>query len=294
MNILYTITWPASDSGDLPRQFFEQLRAGVAQGARFPFDCPYEVALVRAAQSPDATPPAHGWAVAVLAMRVTTTEIGASEHTVPEMEKWFQQCIPGGIPAGSTIQSTEARHLKLASELEADFDVVENFGTFVGEPDAEAPAPAAAPPPPVSPKEAPKAGFGQPLTQEAQKILTSPPVSTPPDGFSPPLAAAPPARPAQSDDSDKLGTCLGIGLMAGGVLLIPVSLLLGALLALGQFSTDPTTGGATNTSTTDFVLLLACCPVPLLVLAVGMILLGVYLPRWMKQNQPRPAAPPTR
>ena len=69
--------------------------------------------------------------------------------------------------------------------------------------------------------------------------------------------------------------------MAAGVLLIPVSLLLGALLAFGQFSTDPTTGGAPATSTGDFLLFLACCPAPVFVLGVGLILLGIFVPRWM-------------
>jgi hypothetical protein len=286
MNILYTITWPGTHSEELPRQFFDQLRQGVARGVSFPFDCPYEIALVRATETPDATPPAHDWAVAVLAMRVTTHEIGATDNTLPALENWFKECAaPGEIPQGSVVESAEASHLKLESELRTDYVLVESFGTFVGEPEPE---PEGSPPtsarPPLSPEsEALKALVEHPvIAQEAPKPPTSPTTPTPPPPYVP---------PALSNDTEKLGTCLGILLMAGGVLLVPVSVLLGALMALGQFSPNTEPGSAAANSIAEFIMLLACCPLPILILGVGLILLGVFLPRWIKQNQSRPAPP---
>lgn len=285
MNILYTITWPGTHSGELPRQFFNQLREGVARGVSFPFDCPYEVALVHATEAPDATPPAHDWAVAVLAMRVTTNEIGATDNTLPVLEGWFKQCAaPDVISQGSVIESTEASHLKLESELRTDYDIVESFGTFVGEPEAapEGSTPTTARPPLSPESEALKALVEHPGSQGNPPPPTRPTAPTTPPPYVP---------PARANDSEKLGTCLGILLMAGGVLLIPVSILLGALMALGQFSPNTETSSTSTTSTTEFIMLLACCPLPILVLGVGLILMGIFLPRWIKQNQSRPAPP---
>jgi hypothetical protein len=277
MNILYTITWPEIDSEETPRLFYGQLRASVAHGARFPYDCPYEIALVQASTTPDATPPAAAWAVAVLANSVASETLGGTEQTVPLLEGWFRQCVPGGIPPGGLIHSGHATHLKLASELRPDYVIIENFGTFVGEPEIELPAK------PLSAEAvALKALVGQPLSAEAQRALASLP--------SRPLATAPvnplPAIP------NTVSTCLGVGLMIAGVILIPVSLVLGALMAFGQFSSAPATAGSTTTSTTDFIFLLACCPLPILILGIGMIFLGIFLPRWLKQTQSLPVTPP--
>jgi hypothetical protein len=286
MNILYTITWPESETGDAPRQFFNQIRESVARGASFPFDCPYEIALVQPSKTPDATRPRPEWAVAILAMRVTTSEIGASENTLPQLRTWLAGCIPSTIPADAVYQSSEASHLKLASELGRDYNIVANFGTFVGEPEMERPAEPAKPKPSISPEtEALKALVGQPLSAEAQKVLGSPPQS---ERNGPGNTAAPAAQPAISD---KVRACLTIGLLVSGVLLIPVSLVLGALLAFGEFTPDPSTG-ASSGSTAEFIQYVACCPLPVLILGIGLIFLGIFLPRWLKETQSLPVNQP--
>jgi len=285
LNILYTITWPESDSEDSPRKFYEQLRSSVASGARFPYDCPYEIALVRASSTPDATPPHAVWAVAILANSVTGSSMGALDQTVPELERWFSKYIPGGRTSGSVIHTAEASHLKLASELRPDYDVVENFGTFVGEPEVEPfTETVEAKPMLVSEMEALKTLAGQPLSQEAPKILTNPPTHP----VAPPLKSV----TTQPASSNTVSSCLGLGLMISGVILIPISLVLGALMAIGQFYSDPSPTNTTTTSIGEFLLYLACCPVPVLVLGIGMIFLGVYIPRWLKQNQSPPVILP--
>lgn len=285
MNILYTITWPNSASDEQPRQFYEQLRAGAARGVPFPFDTPYEVGLVHVTETPDATPPAHDWAVAIMAMSVATEEMGAADRTLPVLENWFKACAPEGIAPGA-VQTAEASHLKLESELRTDYEVVSSFGTFVGEPEADSAAPAAPPKPALTTEmEALKAVVNEPLAPKIEPVSAAVPPPVPPP---PPVTPPPATAPATANDSNTLSTCVGIGFMAAGVLLIPVSILLAALFAMGQFSTNPETGAATTTTMTDFVLILACCPLPLLIMGIGLILLGVFLPRWIKQNQARP------
>jgi hypothetical protein len=284
MNILYIITWPESNSEETSRQFYEQLRSSVARGARFPYDCPYEIALVRASDTPDATPPLAGWAVATLANSVAADSIGDTGHTVPKLESWFNQCIPGGIQPGRSIHSAHATHLKLASELRPDYDIIANFGTFVGEPELEIPEkPVESNPAQSIEAETSKAGRGQTLSfaQAVEKLQGTPP---------PPSVNTVTPRPAISN---KVSTCLGLGMMITGVILIPVSLVVAALLAFGVFYTDPSSASTTaQTSVGEFFLYLACCPLPVLVLGVGLVTLGIFIPRWLKETQSLPVAPP--
>ena len=83
------------------------------------------------------------------------------EHTLPELENWFKQCVPGGLPPGSLIQPAVATHLKLASEMRPDYEVVANFGTFVGEPELETPPGRTNPP------------ASQPVSAETPKVLSA-------------------------------------------------------------------------------------------------------------------------
>jgi hypothetical protein len=292
MNFLYTITWLDSDQEETARLFYGKLRASIAGGARFPFDGPYEVALARASSTPDATPPPADWAVVFLVMRFAANELGASDQSLPQLENWFSQCIPGGIPAGARIMPGQATHLRLDSELSPDYKVVGSFGTFVGEPEVAPPQAAGESKPaeaaeaakaPLSPEaEALKALVGLPLTDQLKAALNRQALLAPPPPPSRVETYPPPAAPAKPAFSPTARTCLGLALLISGVLLVPVSLVLGALMALGQFTPPDPSSTIPPTSTTDFIFLLACCPLPILVLGAGLILLGVFLPRWMK------------
>ncbi len=263
MNILYTITWPEIGSKQVPKQIFEQIRSAVGQGLKFPFDCPYEVALVKADGADD-----NPQMVVILGVSTTPLLVGDCSSTLPQITDWLNHCLPTEVHLnGGVISARPATHLKIEPELGEGYQLIANFGTFVGEPDLKRPDP----PPAV-------VGSAQVKVEGEKPRATPTAVSVP---LKAPAAKAAARTPAISSTAR---SCITISLLVSGVLAIPISLVLGAVLALGEFSQDPTSTTATAPgSPGEFALILLCCPIPILVLGIGLILLGIYLPRWLKE-----------
>lgn len=275
MNFTYTITWPNPHDAEAPHQFYNALRAGVVRnnsqpgGARFPFDCPYEVGLARSLEEPP------GWMVAILAVQVADARDAQGADTVPLLVAWIDQCRPGGLPGEASLTSAPANHIKLASELGAGYKVVDSFGTFAGEPtlkdlEREAPTPPAETPPP------------QKITIPADPAAKVTPIPPAPQPQPPPKPISKPAPRPTAQASPAAGipgevTCLRVGLIAGGALLGLAGLALAAVLALAQSSPGASSGPG------ELVLALLCCPLPALVLGAGLIVLGAILPKLLKR-----------
>lgn len=279
MNIRYTITWPDPRDAQAPRQFYEALRAGVARnnsqpgGARFPFDCPYEVGLMRSIEGqPD-------WMVAILAVQVVDSRDAQGADMAPLLSAWIEQCHPDGLSGEASLTSAPANHIKLASELGSGYEVIDSFGTFAGEPtlaDLAREAPAA----PTPPAETPPPLKSTVAVDPAAKNTPVKPAPRSPSPLKP--GSKPTPRPAAQASPatvipGEVTTCLRIGLIAGGALLGLAGLALAVLLALAQSSSSASSGPG------EIVLALLCCPLPALVLGVALVVFGAILPKFMKR-----------
>lgn len=272
MNILYTVLW--TDNEELPRASFQRLRDAVARGERLPFDGPYEVALVRE--------PTGQVAVAVLALTANAPIAGDAASSLPEFTGWFaRMALTGGAPAPS-YDAQPAQHLKLASELGPSALVLENFGTFVGEPDEAAPGVAAP-------------GMAAPGMAAAPVVMVAPvqpaPAAAP---FQAVAAAAPaparvpippvaPAAAAQTGLSSGCATALRVTLLVGGILLLVGGVCVGSLGVIGYFI--PSSNIDPQTDTGNFILGMAVCFLPVILAGGVLVVIGILLPRWLKGKQ---------
>ena len=123
---------------------YTKLKLGVEQGMRFPFTCPYQVALVHNLAVPEE------WMVAILVMRGTPGDDSVEQSH--ELETWAESCgaefgqdRSGVSPAlGGSIQAALDRKYSGPKEYLA------NFGTISGPNSAH---PSLLKPPPTSEKE---------------------------------------------------------------------------------------------------------------------------------------------
>lgn len=92
MDLIYLKSWlycPIEDSQKGAKQYFDALRAGLKKGIAFPFDVPYEIALVHTRSGGD-----EWWMVGTLAKRGNFND--DSVETVEKLDAWEEQCGASG------------------------------------------------------------------------------------------------------------------------------------------------------------------------------------------------------
>ena len=92
MDLIYLKSWlycSIENSEKGAKEYFEALRQAPAKGVKFPFDVPYEVALVHTHQGSD-----EWWMVGVLAKRGNAFD--DSSETVKALDTWIEACGAGG------------------------------------------------------------------------------------------------------------------------------------------------------------------------------------------------------
>ena len=112
------------------RDFFEKLKEGTKNGVQFPFDCPYEVALVHCSKE-------EHWCVGILVLRGTP---GDDSREISEtLMKWYDECK--GDPSGADKDTNYALRPSVEGTLRARYGShyrsVEVFGNIPDEKSAQ-------------------------------------------------------------------------------------------------------------------------------------------------------------
>ncbi|HEX2980296.1 MAG TPA: hypothetical protein VHO48_08535 [Anaerolineaceae bacterium] len=290
MNLLYAVSWYYSGASDEARAFYLALRRGVAQGKSFPIPCPYEVALVHALPNPDSY-----WMVAVLALRNTPGD--DSLDTTNRINDWFKEC---GAAGWEDKETRSARAVSVESELGSGYEVTDSFGTFVGEPNPGDPEPPAEAPEehPTGPSEPPAIETAAPIALLPEPASAAAPITEPVTepaspaqvtadligalgGAPRPQPAAPYAVPAPAapQSGTRPNSCFGIGLTVLGVMLVIGGFGVGLLFLLGQIA------GESENSFEDFLLAIACVPLPVVIAGAVLLALGVFLTRRARRTE---------
>ncbi len=124
MNYIWMFSWlyGSEDScQERSRDFYNKLCNGIQGGIRFPFECPYQIYLLRNQLATE-------WVVVVPVM--LNTQGDDSIEKAEKLEKWFEACGTSGWDDrvvkrmhSNTIQSTIA--------IEAhSYDYIDSFGTI--------------------------------------------------------------------------------------------------------------------------------------------------------------------
>lgn len=124
MNYIWMFSWLYGDEDTCQegsREFYYKLRNGIERGIRFPFECKYQVHLLKNQLATE-------WVVAVLVM-LNTHEDDSIEQG-EKLEKWFTACGTSRWDDrvvkrmhGSTIQSTLAIYA-------LSYEYIDCFGTL--------------------------------------------------------------------------------------------------------------------------------------------------------------------
>lgn len=105
---------------------YTRLKLGVEQGKPFPFECPYQVALVHNLATPEE------WMVAILVMLGTPGDDSVEQFDV--LEKWVESC--GANMGHDRIGVSPVRGSSIQAELDRKYswpkEYLANFGTISG------------------------------------------------------------------------------------------------------------------------------------------------------------------
>jgi hypothetical protein len=123
MDLVYLKSWlycSLEDSQAGAREFFNKLRASLDSGVKFPFEVPYEVALVHTRSGGD-----EWWMVGVLAKR--NNPFDDSSETVNKLDAWVEQCGAGGY---DTTEYPTARGGSIRGTFaDSRYSIVDQFST---------------------------------------------------------------------------------------------------------------------------------------------------------------------
>jgi hypothetical protein len=121
MDLIYLKSWlycSIEDSEKGAREYFQTLRQALAKGVKFPFDVPYEVALVHTRQGSD-----QWWMVGTLAKRGNGYD--DSSETVEKLDAWETECGAGGY---DTTEYPSARGGSILGTFAGSmYEIVDSF-----------------------------------------------------------------------------------------------------------------------------------------------------------------------
>ena len=98
---------------------FNVLRSGIAQGKKFPFDCPYQVALIH-------NPIGSEWLVAILVMRGTPGDDSIEQANL--LKNWIYEC--GGSTGEDRIGQPVFGDTIKSSFSGRGWDYIDSFGSI--------------------------------------------------------------------------------------------------------------------------------------------------------------------
>ena len=121
MDLIYLKSWlycSIENSEKGAKEYFEALRQAPAKGVKFPFDVPYEVALVHTRSGGD-----EWWMVGVLAKRGNPFD--DSSETVQKLDAWEVECGASGY---DTTEYPSARGGSIRSTFgDSRYQIVDEF-----------------------------------------------------------------------------------------------------------------------------------------------------------------------
>jgi len=125
MNYLHLLSWyyQGAVGESNARGFFGKLEASTKNGVKFPFDCPFQVALV------NCTVEEH-WCVGVLVMRGTAVDDSMEQSN--KLGKWYEEC--GAESDGTDKNCSSALQPSVEGTLQSRYGShyrsTETFGTL--------------------------------------------------------------------------------------------------------------------------------------------------------------------